>query len=621
MKRILALTALIAIFVVITLPAAISLAAGSWNIAVINSTATAYPMLPLYIGSNNTYMASGGYFTDANGRDAQIIQGVTTYPRMLASNATYFAMPVPASSSQIVQLATGQSATDFAIIPGTGGNVTVPDSASLELGNNFTINASVCLPYSGSSNICTAGTIYTVAATMSNGTGNITFPYGYAGYPTVSNNSTGSGTSTGPSISLPAGTTNGDLLLVVISTIDKTFAKTTMTATANWTQLYQTMHGSYSTTAAWYRVASSEPASYTWTFDHNSDYGYVVLRISAGTYTGVPVCGVASNGSGSNPDPPSLTSGFGNVPTLWIATTDSYAAQASAPANYAGLLQSGTGNAYSVTAQRQYTSTSENPGTFGTSTNFWCGETIAVQGSVPSATAAVNTTSGEHFISVVADGTNTRCLLDGVSSANYSIIGFSTGTSNWTIGAGCLYLNSVNISVGGTLKLSFQPNTIINSTTRTLTDRSGNGNHGTINFGTFTGATAIISGSFTPAAAPVTQGEQDIVPGEVHPKEVPSVPAQTLRLQKDLMYPAFKVISDFTGWPLAFTYGLGLFLAGLVGFVLVYGSSRHLALSTLPLILTTGYGSAILAYYWIVLACVILFAIGCIVMEGRQSPV
>ena len=104
-------------------------------IAIIESSSTAYPMLPVVWTANNTWMASNS-FIKATALDTRVqTLGGTAQPHLVADNKTLTAVPVEANSSQNLRFTTGNSdLTSMAVIVGVGGYVTTTDHASLEPG-------------------------------------------------------------------------------------------------------------------------------------------------------------------------------------------------------------------------------------------------------------------------------------------------------------------------------------------------------------------------------------------------------------------------------------------------------------------------------------------------------
>ena len=124
---------IILIFIVLTLVIPLQ-AANTATITVTEANGTTYTMLPITALMSNAALASGSFITPS-GRDVM----VSSQPRMLVTDKTMFATPIGPNTATPFYYTTGNTPTDFAIIPGQGGYVTVADAAALELGNNFSI--------------------------------------------------------------------------------------------------------------------------------------------------------------------------------------------------------------------------------------------------------------------------------------------------------------------------------------------------------------------------------------------------------------------------------------------------------------------------------------------------
>ncbi len=108
----------------------------STSILITEGSGNSYGMLPVIITNNVTYAVTNGYYS-ANATDVQISKSGINLPRLLASDKILVALPVTANSSNPLELTTGNTAQDFAIITGYGGYGTVGDNATLEPTNNF----------------------------------------------------------------------------------------------------------------------------------------------------------------------------------------------------------------------------------------------------------------------------------------------------------------------------------------------------------------------------------------------------------------------------------------------------------------------------------------------------
>lgn len=194
--------------------------------------------------------------------------------------------------------------------------------------------------------------------------------------PVVAARSTGRTTTTDTTshaITMPAGITAGDLLIVVFS-VD---GAPTCTA-SGWNKLGQASNSTVVTGAIfWKRAAGSDTCTVTTTTAEQSSH--VVLRITGG---GDPT-GASANGSSTNSNPPSHTAAAA-FDHLWIATRsgDSTVVATAAPTNYGNLqtlAAAGTGGASSNTAERTVNaSTTEDPGTFTSASEQWVSWTLAV---------------------------------------------------------------------------------------------------------------------------------------------------------------------------------------------------------------------------------------------------
>jgi len=219
-----------------------------------------------------------------------------------------------------------------------------------------------------------------------------------AQYPVVAGTNTSTDYSHPHNVALPAGIQSGDLLLVFWADGN---TGTNANIPSGWTLIYNYANGTRryiamyriatGTEGPWVVVTTSPPSS-----DRSAHNSY---RISAGTYTGLPVAGTVATGNSQTPDPPNLTSGFGNVPTLWLAAShssgDDNSPPPQAPINYINPITGYTGNGNSharmLTTRRELTALSEDPGIFILgSIVYWGANTVAVQAATPTITLGSN---------------------------------------------------------------------------------------------------------------------------------------------------------------------------------------------------------------------------------------
>lgn len=105
-------------------------------------------------------------------------------------------------------------------------------------------------------------------------------------------------TTTSVTVSMPAGTTDGDLLVAVVNAL----GTPTITAPAGWTLVETVDAGSTMRSAVYHKTASSEPASWTWTLSPAARrWGYVAAYTSWDTGAASPVLaeGTAYTSSGT----------------------------------------------------------------------------------------------------------------------------------------------------------------------------------------------------------------------------------------------------------------------------------------------------------------------------------
>ncbi|HNR55182.1 MAG TPA: hypothetical protein PKJ19_08455, partial [Flavobacteriales bacterium] len=298
------------------------------------------------------------------------------------------------------------------------------------------------------------------------------------GYPSVASSTSSAKTSasgTTHTVSLPTGIQNGDLLLVFW--VDANTAST-VSLPGGWTGLYDMVGTANQRRVAAYRVADgSEGSTVNFTTSAAERSAHTAYRIAKGSYTGVPTAGTTISNISTTIDPPSNTSGFGNVPTLWIAAAHiSGIASSTAPASYGDLLEgytgsTGTDHARMATSLRELQAASEDPGTIALgSSQTWGANTVAIQGVARSFstvrnghTVTVNSASSVDDLTVEAGGTvaitsnnltvnGTSLVLDGsitgVSGAPL-VLGNTSGKALTVTGSGSMQVYDLTANTAG----------------------------------------------------------------------------------------------------------------------------------------------------------------------------
>lgn len=107
---------------------------------IVETNGTAYTMLPVFVSSNNSWMADNG-FMKATALDTRVgTVGGSVKPHMVASDRTLAATAVGALSQTNLQFTTGNTdLTSLSIIPGYNGYLTRVDTPALELGADFVV--------------------------------------------------------------------------------------------------------------------------------------------------------------------------------------------------------------------------------------------------------------------------------------------------------------------------------------------------------------------------------------------------------------------------------------------------------------------------------------------------
>jgi hypothetical protein len=492
--------------------------ASTWTyyfpITIVDTSNTTREYLPVLVGQGGSNLVSQGYST-VNGMDTNMQDGTTNRTFMMDTTKIGTVIPsLPSGGKVTYNLYTGYSPvqTSFPVIVGMTGNITTTDNVNMELGANFKLEKQDYISTTAGANkylINKTGAISVYvdpvisgkvkADIAGTGTTGTTFPG-------VTTNTTGSGTTAAGNLTVHVTYPTysaGDLLIIAIggSGAGNYPAFATVNSTTTFTQLWKTNNSGgarYQTGAAWYKVAAgtegttgnitvasaSTPAPYAWQ----------VYKIPKNTFTGVPVVPAAVTGAASNPDPPSNTSGFGAVDTLWLAiSTSTDVDETAAPANYTGLLHNGLASGYIQSAQRRNTTATENPGTFNNAADEWVANTIAIKGYGILASASVTgVTSGLHTYFIYNDTVHYWLDFDHTNvSANQTSASVPNTTSQWEFNKGGSVgaMNYYKHTVGGVLIAWWQPTTMIVGTT--LIDRQGGDNPGTINFGANTNVTVI----------------------------------------------------------------------------------------------------------------------------------
>lgn len=198
----------------------------------------------------------------------------------------------------------------------------------------------------------------------------------------ASNSSSILSSATFMNVNLPANISSGDLLFIAIGwtanpgTITLTNWNAIGSIDANGTAQY--LHSFYKTATG----SEEATANVTWV---NSTFSAAALYRITG-WSGTPEKGIASVGSSTTVDGPSLAPSWGAADTLWLVagSYDRGDQTFTAPTNYSNIVSKNTAGASGrvtiALASRQLNASSEDPGAFGAvATAIWVSNTYAIK--------------------------------------------------------------------------------------------------------------------------------------------------------------------------------------------------------------------------------------------------
>lgn len=464
------------------------LASDTWKfyfpVTILETAGTARTQLPVSVNATGQSLIDAGYL-NSNGTNSRMRIGNTDIPYMLSTtNITVVLPSLPAHGQQRVDLYTGYSPnqTAFQIVPGYNGYVTIPYSATLEPSANFTIS--------------TSGYIDTTAGASKYIVNKGDSLYVYVS-PTVSGNITAS----------IATLATANVSIEIDNSSTNIYGGYYEAQTFKVNALYPILT---SVSIKVYKTGS--PSTIT-----------VGLRETTG---GVPT-GSNFNSSTLNGD------SFDTTPGSWQTFTFSVPSPLIQNTTYAVVVSGGTNVANMITWKRdsgagyaggQECDSADSGVTWSAASAFdMCLIVYYGYDSSYTAVSASSVSSGEHTITLKADGTNLWLTADSISSANTSVgSGVPNTGAGWTFFENNVmpYVFYYKETVGGVEVLRYQSNAILSGTT--LPDLAGSDNPGTIVWGSNSGLTLVPSGvvsSTTTSAAISTTGGGWVAPTPSMPTE------------------------------------------------------------------------------------------------------
>jgi hypothetical protein len=218
-------------------------------------------------------------------------------------------------------------------------------------------------------------------------------------YPTVESiSSNNAALAASHTVTLPTGITSGDYLLMWFAA-DKA---QTFTVTGWVEEFYDDMErfslGSGAGALFSRDADGTEGSTVSVGLSNSQEAAWYCWRISGHDTT--TTLEYANNASTStNPDPPNLTPSWGSKDTLWLtcACIDNLAITAG-PTSWTNFKAESNGDANIGTARLESTNTSENPGTFTSSSDDWITVTIGIQPSGGAAAGSLITQKHHNLI-------------------------------------------------------------------------------------------------------------------------------------------------------------------------------------------------------------------------------
>jgi hypothetical protein len=411
----------------------------SYTIRVFNNSTTSYSTgLPVLISVNNSQLYDFGYIS-ASGLDMDVQEGATSREFMIDS--TYLGVFIPSIAGQQSRtlrhrLGYDPVQTNFPVVVGVGGNVTVSDATALELGNNFTVSLE--------------------------------------GYLDV--------TQTGLALY--------DKLDAVRTYINASGELVTEVYNAEAVEEAQATESSYQHTHDLEWHAQS--------FNHTQDFWLTKIEIDAdaeGTPVGDYVASLRAT-SGGQPTGSDIASAniTGTSMSAWnefdftdtfIAANVTYAIVLRVPDSSADANDVNTNHHISAGYANGQMWMSSNGGSSWTSPGSGAWDVaFRVYGKDIDASVFTTISSGVQEVSISANVTSLGLFIDDalVDSTSFSGLSVSNSANDYVLMSDAVpYMSNMTLAVNGTQQLWFQPVTMTSG--NLVTDRQGSDNNGTINWG------------------------------------------------------------------------------------------------------------------------------------------
>ncbi len=540
-------------------------------ITIVDTSNTTRTYYPVFLGFGGQALIDAGKIS-ANGTDTNMqVSGTNIKYMMATGNVTAVLPSLPSGGIAVADLYTGYSPAQavFAIVTGDGGYVTVADNASLELGDNFTIQTTwyvntlqvgnlVNKPDAFVMNVAAANIMEALAYTGTATTTNKTV--GGAGDYTNIAGLVGAGTHWQAVSSMDAGasyvaTTNNlevekDMYAIVNPGIPN---GSTISSVTVHIVIASDSAGNVANGKPYLRLGGVEVAGTTHTLSTLAyvDYSDVIARPGGGTW--------------SVSDLASLQIGLG----LWI-----------------------NGAGHNATATHVYAIIAYTPIYYA-----------AIAGISPGQMAVTTTMVGGNM---TLEARNAAGALLGSNTVVTGAASVYDNVNAWTIGSNTTpYTDNISITINGTQQLYFAPNVMISGTN--IPDRSGQSHNGTITWGSNSGIT-ITYGEMTSFAS--YSATSNVTEFQFSTAAMPSSWFASGGNASALpFYDSFSSVSAQTGQPVQTLYALGIIGLGFGAFLGMVMFTRSALLAYISMTMIFGIGASMtIIPGWIVFVMVIVGA-------------
>jgi len=566
---------LISFFVALLLLLVPMVALGAYSnyitVTVFNNGTETYGDMPVLVSVNNTQLYNLGYI-NATGLNTNLLEGSGGRVYMVATPRLGIYAPSMAPGqvrTYYYRLADTTGQTGFPVMVGVDGNVTASDSSSSKLGLNWTATLVGYFDMDAAqskNSINKPGAIrLAVNTTESNVLTATIAPLNDT--PEASASTTGTSVNPNSASLTPTWGTGTSTLWFTTFGLDGTDAPTTVTSyPAGYSNgrldYYGTSLGvgvgsARKTTTA----ASDDPGQFV--VSRNEDW----VAYTVGVGSGVVFNETGGTGGDNTNQTVSLPSPTKEGDLLLIFLANDGGATVTTPTGWTQLFSTVNGVAVRFTGLCRVADGTEG---LTQSITLSAAESIGytvylIRGGV--SVTALGITSGHYPVQVSSNATFVSLSVDGVQYDQAPSVSVPDNTNGWTFmgGNSMVYLDSLDLSVNGTSVLHYEPTQMVSPTN--VVDTTGNGNTGTINWGTNPTPIEVTIGGLTPFTLPEAS-----VAAEGDPQEIFTIPDGGIDFYEDPAVTGatlpfavlFEAGGASLGWSLTTTYGFFMVMPSII---------------------------------------------------------